>query len=63
MLGNWQDSDITTLEAGFPLDPGLATATPGLAIQPNRLSGQAITGPQTAQEWFNTNAFAAPAAG
>jgi hypothetical protein len=63
VLGNWQYSDITTLQAGFPLDPGLVIATPGLAIRPNRVSGQAISGPKTAQEWFNTNAFAAPAAG
>ncbi|HEV2378366.1 MAG TPA: carboxypeptidase regulatory-like domain-containing protein [Terriglobia bacterium] len=62
-LGGWQFSDITTVQSGFALDPGLATATPGLATRPDRVPGTSATGPKTLQEWFNTNAFAAPAAG
>jgi len=62
LLGGWQYADVTTIQSGFPLDPGLATATPGLAIRPDRVAND-ITGPKTVQEWFNTNAFAAPAAG
>jgi hypothetical protein len=61
-LGGWQYSDITTIQSGFALTPGLSTSNPGLAIVPDRVSSS-ITGPQTAQEWFNTAAFAAPAVG
>lgn len=62
LLGGWQFSDITTIQSGFSLDPGLVTATKGLATRPNRTS-QAIGGPETVKQWFNTGAFAAPAAG
>lgn len=62
LLGNWQYADITSVQGGFALDPGLATATPGLATRPDRVASD-ITGPKTVQQWFNTNAFAAPAAG
>jgi hypothetical protein len=63
VLGGWQFSDITTVQSGFALDPGLAIATPGLATRADRLSGTSATGPKSLAEWFNTNAFAAPAAG
>ncbi len=63
VLGNWQYSDITSIQSGFPLDPALSTATPGLATLPDRVPGQAIRGPKTKDEWFNTNAFAAPPPG
>jgi hypothetical protein len=62
-LGGWTFSDVTTIQGGFPLDPGLATATPGLATRPNRVAGQSVSGPKTVKEWFNTGAFAAPAQG
>lgn len=61
-LSGWQYSDITTIQDGFPLDPGLSVAHQGLATRPNRV-GSAITGPQTVAEWFNTGAFAAPLPG
>jgi hypothetical protein len=61
-LKNWQYSDITSIQGGFPLDPGLATAHPGLATRPNRIANN-ITGPKTRQQWFNTSAFAAPSPG
>ena len=63
LLGGWQYSDVTTIQSGFSHDPGLSIATPGLATRPDRVAGTSITGPKTVQEWFNTNAFAAPAAG
>jgi hypothetical protein len=63
VLGNWQYSDVTTFQSGFPTTIGLSTATPGLATRPNLVAGQSIGGPKTVAEWFNTNAFAAPAAG
>jgi hypothetical protein len=62
-LGNWQYSDVTTIQSGFPMDPGLSIATPGLATRPDAVPGQSVRGPKTKAEWFNTNAFAAPAAG
>ena len=62
VLGGWQYSDITVIQSGFSLDPGLSTATKGIATRPNRTT-QSISGPRTVQEWFNTAAFAAPAAG
>jgi hypothetical protein len=62
LLGGWQYSDVTIVQSGFSLDPGLATATKGLATRPDRTSAP-IAGPQTVKQWFNTAAFAAPAAG
>lgn len=59
-LGDWQFADITTIQGGFALNPGLATANPGLATLPNRLAGGSITGPKTVNEWFNTAAFSNP---
>lgn len=62
-LGGWQFSDITTIQSGFSLDPGLSISNPGLAIRPDKVSGTSISGPKTRSEWFNTNAFTAPAYG
>ena len=62
-LGGWQFSDITTIQSGFALDPGLAIATPGLATLSDRVTGTSAQGPKTLGEWFNTNAFTAPPAG
>lgn len=61
-LGGWQVNGITTIDSGSPVDTGLAfnnmgpTAggwydRPDLIANPN-------DGPKTAQEWFNTSAFA-----
>jgi len=63
LLGGWEYADITSFQSGFPLDPGLATSTPGLATRPNRVSGVSISGPKTVGEWFNPNAFVAPPTG
>jgi hypothetical protein len=61
-LGGWKYSGITTIQSGFPLDPGLSVANQGLATRPDRTSAP-IAGPKTVQEWFNTAAFARPAYG
>jgi hypothetical protein len=63
LLGGWKLSDITTARSGFSLTPGLSVAHQGLGARPNVVSGLPVTGPQTASEWFNTGAFAAPAPG
>jgi hypothetical protein len=61
-FGGWQLSNISTVRSGYSLTPGLSIANQGNAARPN-LTGQAINGPQTVAQWFNTAAFAAPAAG
>jgi hypothetical protein len=63
LLGGWRYSDVTTIQSGFALDPGLSTSTPGLATRPNKVAGTSIAGPKTVKEWFNTAAFVAPPAG
>lgn len=62
ILGGWKYSGITSFMSGFATDPGLSISNPGLATRPNRISND-VTGPKTVAEWFNTAAFAAPAAG
>jgi hypothetical protein len=62
-LGGWQFSDITTIQSGFALDPGLSIATPGLATRPDRLASSSLSGAKTLDSWFNTDAFIAPPAG
>jgi len=61
-LGGWQYSDITSIQSGFSMSPGLSIPLQGLASRPN-LAASTIGGPKTVQEWFNTAAFSAPAAG
>lgn len=61
-LGGWRYAGMTTIQSGFALTPGLSVPFQGLATRPNRV-GSSMTGPKTAQEWFNTSAFAAPAFG
>ena len=60
-LGGWRYSDITAIQSGFALDPGLSVADQGLATRPDASSK--VPGPKTDAKWFNTSAFAAPAAG
>ena len=45
------------------MNPGLATSNPGIATLPDRVAGSSISGPRTAAEWFNINAFSNPAPG
>ena len=59
-LSGWKYSDITTIYSGLSLDPTLSISNPGLALRPDRVSGQSIAGPKTVNEWFNTAAFTAP---
>lgn len=64
LLGGWQFSDITTIQGGFALNPGLATSNPGLATLPDRAAGSQInSGPKTPAQWFNLDAFSNPAPG
>jgi hypothetical protein len=60
-FGNWTFSGITVIESGFAFAPGIATGTNGLATRPNCIGP--VSGPKSVSQWFNTNAFAAPAFG
>ncbi|PYV44280.1 MAG: hypothetical protein DMG06_07100 [Acidobacteria bacterium] len=60
-LGNWTFSGITVIYSGFPLTPGLAIPTPGLASRPDCVGS--VAGPKSLEQWFNTGAFSAPAWG
>jgi hypothetical protein len=55
-------SDITTVDDGYSLTPGLSIPNQGNAARPNP-TGTTLAGPKTAAKWFNTAAFTAPAAG
>jgi len=61
-LGGWQLSNITTVQDGYSLTPGLSIPSQGIAARPNT-TGTTITGPKTVAQWFNTAAYSAPAAG
>jgi hypothetical protein len=61
VLGGWSFSGITVAESGFPNTIGLSIPTPGLASRPNCVAS--VSGPKTPSQWFNTNAFTAPAFG
>ncbi|PYV39201.1 MAG: hypothetical protein DMG06_23800, partial [Acidobacteria bacterium] len=63
ILGNWVFSGITYMMSGFPYYPTMATGTQGLAQRPDVLAGASAKGPKTIQQWFNTDAFVAPAYG
>jgi hypothetical protein len=62
LLGGWEISGVAQFQSGTPLTIGVTGAT-GLTTRPNVISGQSAGGPQTQSEWFNTAAFAFPAAG
>ena len=56
-LSGWQFADITDIQSGFALTPGLSVSNPGLQGYPDRISGSSLKGPKTVNEWFNTSAF------
>jgi hypothetical protein len=60
MLKGWEATGIAVFQSGMPVNPGLSTSTQGLATRPDLVSGEPIGGPKTVNEWFNTQAFAAP---
>jgi hypothetical protein len=67
MLGGWELSGIISMQSGLPLNittGGTNVCSIPLGTCTNRpnLTGT-VSYPQTATQWFNTNAFTAPAAG
>lgn len=63
VLGGWQYSDITSLRSGVSIDPTLSVSNQGLAVRPDLVAGQKISGKKSATAWFNTSAFTKPSAG
>ena len=63
VLGGWKYAGLTTIQSGFSMNPGLSVSNQGLATRANRVAGSSVTGPKTAEKWFNTAAFTAPAYG
>jgi len=62
LLGGWQINGITSFQSGTPRNVGLATGDRGIATRPDA-TGASAQGPESVAQWFNTAAFAAPAAG
>lgn len=67
LLGGWQINGLTTISTGTPIDATLGldnagTGGGGSDDRPN-LIGDPNNGPKTAQQWFNTGAFALAPAG
>lgn len=62
LLNGWRYSDITSIQSGFSLNPGLSTSKQGLATLPS-ITGATIHGHKSIGEWFNTAAFVQPAPG
>ncbi len=67
LLHGWQLSGVITIQDGSPLDPlyiSSDTANAGTFTRPDIVPGQSISLPasqRTADHWFNTAAFTAPA--
>jgi hypothetical protein len=61
ILGGWSLATLGVVESGFALTPGISTGTNGLAIRPNQIGPIKLL--KTKAEWFDTNAFTAPAFG
>jgi hypothetical protein len=72
ILGGWQIASIMSMQTGFPStinvkgDPAnIGGGSGGILIRANPVPGQSPylpSGEQTANEWFNVNAFVAPPA-
>ncbi len=66
ILGNWQTSGILSAQTGTPISIGAACSFPGvsgLGCYANRLrSGVIPSNEQTMDRWFDTTAYANPAA-
>ncbi|MDX1981212.1 MAG: TonB-dependent receptor [Bryobacteraceae bacterium] len=63
VLGGWEASGITTLQAGFPLTPGINrdTCVCGSASYPNvNASPNLSKSERTLNRWFRTDVFSAP---
>lgn len=60
-LGNWSFGGLFLHQSGFALTPSLSVSTAGLASRPDQTTPYEKIGKLS--EWFNTNAYVAPAYG
>ncbi|MHB2007899.1 MAG: outer membrane beta-barrel protein [Acidobacteriaceae bacterium] len=63
VLGGWQVASTTAWTSGSPFTPTMANNTSysqAGALYPNQ-TGDPLTGPRNIHEWFNVNAYTAPA--
>ncbi len=60
-LDGWSVQGLFLHQSGFALSPGMGTSTAGLASRPDQVSSYRKLG--YLNEWFDTNAFVAPAYG
>jgi hypothetical protein len=61
VLGGWKFADVTSIQSGASLSPGLSSSHVGLATRPD-LTGP-VREPKTIQQWFSTSSFVQPAYG
>jgi hypothetical protein len=61
VLGGWKFAEITAVQSGPSISPGLSVSRAGLATRPDLIAP--ITEPKTLQRWFSTASFAQAAAG
>lgn len=61
LLAGWKFSDITTIQSGNAITPGLSTSNNGLANRPDNIGP--ISYPKLITQWFTSSAFAKPANG
>ncbi len=64
IVGGWEMTAITTIQAGFPINPGnsIDTCVCGSAVYPNVNGDPNLPkGDRTVNRWFNTAAFSSPA--
>src|SRR6202012_3200417 len=59
--GDWTFGGLFLHQSGFALSPGLSLSDQGLASRPNVAASYEQLG--KVSEWFNTNAYSAPAYG
>jgi len=61
LLGGWKVSEITAVQSGSSLSPGLSLSGVGLATRPDAVAP--VTEPKMISQWFSTATFVRPAAG
>ncbi|HZQ43594.1 MAG TPA: carboxypeptidase regulatory-like domain-containing protein [Acidobacteriaceae bacterium] len=61
LLAGWRFSDMTTIQSGNAITPGLSTSGNGLATRPDVIAP--ISYPKTLKQWFTTTSFKQPPAG
>jgi hypothetical protein len=63
LLGGWKYSNLSTIQSGRSLEPGLSVPNQGLATRPSVVPGASLRYPETIGEWFSRDTFVRPAPG